>query len=122
MALALCLASVTACPAAQLSPRQACEDTSAALCERYYACLRPDELAGKGLPPTEAACVALVQAQRGCTAMTWENVCMGNAEYNPSQAATCGDQITGLECSQLRNPFFDADTEAPACGRVCEID
>ena len=117
----VCLLSLAACPDDGASPRQACEDTAAALCERIYACLTPGELAAKSFPANEAACVTQLQANEGCAAQTLQNVCTGNEKYHASEAAQCSDQVTGLTCGQLRDPFFDVKTEAPACAKVCSI-
>jgi hypothetical protein len=104
-----------------VSPRQACEDTAAAICERYYTCFTPAELAAAHYPSTEAGCVTAIEQKEGCEAMTRDNVCTGNAEYDGAEAAKCSDQVVGLECSQIRDPFLDVKTEAPACSKVCEI-
>lgn len=113
--------SVVGCGGDGVSPRQACEDTASAQCERVYACLTPQEITNAGLPSSEAACVTMLQASRGCAAQTTKNACTGNAKYNSSEAAKCSDQVEGLACSQVRDPFFDIATEAPACGKICEI-
>jgi hypothetical protein len=104
------------------SPRQACEDTTSALCERIYACLTPEELSANGLPANEAACVTSFQANEGCAAQTTDNVCTnGNAKYSPSEASECIDQVHGLTCSEVRDPNFDQNVSAPACAKVCQI-
>jgi hypothetical protein len=103
------------------SPSQACNDAMSALCERLYACYQPAELAAAGYPSSESACITMMQAAQGCSAKTDANACTGNAVYQPSEAARCGDQITGLTCAQIRDPFFDEQTAAPACALVCEV-
>ena len=105
-----------------ITPREACEDSQANLCERIYACYTPEELAGLGFPANEAACVTRLQEAEGCARQTMENTCTGNARYHADQASTCVDQITGLACSQVRDPNLSLNSVAPACGRICVID
>jgi len=114
------LIALSGCPKDEIAPRQACEDTAAALCERIYACLSPSELASKGFPSTEAACVTRVEQEEGCAAQTKANVCEGNETYHGDKAELCADQIEGMSCSQLR--AGEAKTAAPACHEVCSID
>jgi hypothetical protein len=104
-----------------ITPQEACMDVSAATCERLYACFSAAELAKAGYPASEAACVTMLQAAKGCAAQTTANACTGNAKYQPAKAAECSDQITGLACSQIRDPFFDEQTAAPACASICAV-
>ncbi|HTR55320.1 MAG TPA: hypothetical protein VMJ10_31795 [Kofleriaceae bacterium] len=106
----------------QVSPEQACNSMASALCERIYACYTPEELAAASYPASEAACETMLEASEGCTAETEQNACTGNAKYDSSEAAKCSDQITGLTCSQIRDPLFDEQTDAPACALVCAIE
>lgn len=111
------------CPASDgETPRAACEDLFAALCERFYACLTPAELAAANLPTTEAACETQMQAAEGCSNQTTANVCTGNERYHPDQASECVTQVSGLTCGQLRDQGQNLDANAPACGKVCAID
>ena len=105
-----------------ITPREACEDVQANMCERIYACYTPTELAAIGFPANEAACVTRLQESEGCARQTVENTCTGNARYHADQANTCVDQITGLACSQVRDPNLSLNSAAPACGRICVID
>jgi hypothetical protein len=105
-----------------VSPRQACEDSQANLCERFYQCYTAAELAQLGFPSSEAACVSQLQASQGCASQTTSNICTGNERYHADQASECVDQITGLACSQVRDPNLDLKTAAPACGKVCVVD
>jgi len=105
-----------------LTPRAACEDLQANLCERLYACYTPSELAQLGFPSSEAACTTQLQASEGCANQTMDNVCTGNARFHPAMANQCLDQITGLACSQVRDPELVLSSAAPACGKVCAID
>jgi len=105
----------------QLSPEQACNAASSALCERLYACYTPEELAAANFPASEAACETMLEASQGCTAETVQNACTGNATYSGEEAAKCSDQIAGLTCSQIRDPLFDEQTDAPACALVCAV-
>jgi hypothetical protein len=116
------MAALPACPNNDsLAPREACEDTASAICERIYACLSPQELANGGFPSSEAACVVKIEDNEGCRAQTLDNVCDdGNASYHPSRAATCIEQIEGMSCAQLRSG--DIDRAAPSCDQVCAID
>ena len=60
--IALSLFLLAACPNEDgLAPREACESTASALCERIYACLSPAELARGGFPVTEAECTAKIE-------------------------------------------------------------
>jgi hypothetical protein len=103
-----------------VTPRQACENTSSALCERLYACHTAAEIAASGLPADEAACVTTLDAQRGCAAQTVDNVCTGgNQKYNGVEAAKCGDQVVNLTCAEVRDPAFNVQVSAPACAAVC---
>jgi hypothetical protein len=114
--------AATACGSSQdITPRQACEDTSSALCERLYACLTPTELAVAGLPADEAACITMEDAKRGCAAETLDNVCVGNEVYDGVQASKCSDQVVGLSCSQVRDPAFQLASGAPAGAKICVI-
>ncbi|TMQ23414.1 MAG: hypothetical protein E6J91_00055 [Deltaproteobacteria bacterium] len=97
-----------------ITPREACEDSQANLCERIYACYTPEELAGLGFPGNEAACVTMLQASQGCARQTAENT-------YADQANTCVAQITGLACSQVRDPNLSLNAAAPACGKICAI-
>jgi hypothetical protein len=105
-----------------ITPRVACEDAQANLCERFYACYTPAELASIGFPSNEAACVTKFQSDEGCAAQTTENICTGNERYHADQANTCVDQIAGLACSQVRQPQLDLIAAAPACGKMCAVD
>jgi hypothetical protein len=115
--------SVVACGggADGITPRAACEDAQANLCERLYACYTPAELATLGFPSNEAACVTRLQEQQGCAKQTVENSCTGNERYSATNANTCVEQITGLACSQVRDPALVLTAAAPACGKVCVI-
>jgi hypothetical protein len=104
-----------------ITPRQACEESQANLCERIYACYTPAELATLGFPANEPACETMLQAAQGCSAQTADNTCTGNARYHADQASTCVDQITGLACSQVRDPNLSLNAAAPACGKICAI-
>lgn len=118
-----CFGWLAACGADQgsVSPREECMATTSALCERIYACYTQAELASVGLPASEAACETMLEASRGCAAQTLQNVCTGNQQYSATEAARCSDQISGLTCSQIRDPFFDEVTAAPACAKVCTV-
>ncbi len=104
------------------SPREACEDLTVALCSQIYTCLSPAELAAAGYPASEAACITGYQAQLGCAAQTLDNACIGNETYHAAAAARCTEQVGNLECTQLRDPSFNAFDGAPACKQVCSID
>jgi hypothetical protein len=105
-----------------ITPRVACEDAQANLCERLYTCYTPAELDSLGFPSNEAACVTMLQAAEGCAGQTNENTCTGNERYHADQASECVDQINGLECSQVRDPDLVLNAAAPACGKVCAVD
>lgn len=105
----------------EISPRAACEDAQANMCERIYTCYTPGELATLGFPANEAACVTRLQEAEGCARQTIENTCVGNAKYNAKNANSCVDQISGLDCSQVRDPNMVLTNVAPACGKVCVI-
>jgi hypothetical protein len=103
------------------SPRAACEDAQANMCERLYTCYTAAELAAIGFPSSEAACVTMLQQSEGCEKQTKDNACTGNERYHADQANTCVEQITGLACSQVRDPELDIEKAAPACGKICAI-
>jgi len=120
LALVLTAALMPACTDAGASPRAACEDAQAALCNRFYACFTPDELVAAGLPSSEAACVTMFADLAGCPAQTLDNVCPSNQTYHPDRATDCIDQLGALTCSQVRDgSMIDANT--PACAAVCAI-
>jgi hypothetical protein len=122
LALSL-LAATAACGTdSASSPREACEDMTVALCTQLYTCLSPAELAAAGYPVSEAACVTSYQQAFGCAAQTEDNACVGNERYDSGNAAKCTQQVGKLECTQLRNPDFELEAGAPACGQVCVID
>lgn len=104
-----------------LSPREACDQLSASLCERFYACYTTAELSSSGFPATESACVTMLQSDAGCAQVTAANTCSANETFHGDQANTCVDQISGLECSRIRDSNFDLDTAAPACGKTCAM-
>ena len=105
-----------------ITPREECEDTSSALCERMYACMTAAEVAAAGLPASEAACVTSYEASRGCAAQTLQNVCVnGNATYNGDEASHCTVQITNLTCAEILDPAFSLAASAPSCAQVCQI-
>lgn len=104
------------------SPRVACEEIEANICERFYACFTAAELAAANFPADEAACVSQMQAQKGCANQTTANACVGNQHYHPDQAATCANQVAGLTCGQIRDQTSSLDAAAPACGKICVVD
>jgi hypothetical protein len=104
-----------------ISPRAACEEAQANMCERLYACYTPAELGAIGFPSNEAACVSMLQASEGCAQQTAQNTCTGNERYHADQANLCVEQITGLACSQVRDPNLVLTVAAPACGKVCAV-
>lgn len=116
--------AATGCPGGSdgASPRVACEDIEANVCERLYACFTPTELAAANLPPDEAACVSQKQVMKGCANQTPANACVGNQHYHPDQAATCANQISGLTCGQIRDQASNLDAAAPACDKICVVD
>lgn len=122
--LLLCTATFAACgsDSSSSSPREACEDLTVSLCTQLYTCLSPAELQAAGYPSSEAACVTQMQQGLGCAAQTLDNACMGNESYHADKAARCTDQVVGLECTQLRDPDFDLEKGAPACGQICTVD
>lgn len=104
------------------SPRMACEDIEANVCERFYACFTPAELSAANFPGDEAACVSQMQAMKGCSNQTTSNACVGNEHYHPDQAAACANQISGLTCGQIRDQTSNLDAAAPACSKICAVD
>jgi len=104
------------------SPRAACEEIEANLCERFYACFTPTELATANFPADEAACVSQMQAAKGCANQTTSNACVGNQHYHPGQAAACANQVSGLTCGQIRDQSANLDAAAPACNKICVVD
>ena len=104
------------------TPRVACEDIEANVCERFYACFTPGELAAANFPADEAACVSQMQASKGCANQTTANACVGNQRYHPDQASTCANQISGLTCGQIRDLSADLNAAAPACDKICAVD
>lgn len=117
------LSALTACPADEsISPREACEGVSVALCERIYSCLSPEELGAAGLPANEAACVEAMDRDQGCAAQTLANACDGNETFHGTKANQCLDQLAGLDCGQIRSDSLDLAQAAPACNLVCTID
>jgi hypothetical protein len=104
-----------------LTPSAACKEAQQNLCERFYTCYTPAELASIGFPSSEAACVTKRVADEGCDNETVANTCVGNERYHPDQAERCVEQVTGLACSQIRDPDLVLETAAPACGAVCVV-
>lgn len=105
-----------------ITPRAACEEVQANLCERLYACYTASELSSLGFPSNEAACTTQLQASEGCANQTSANTCVGNERYHPDQANLCVEQITGLSCGQVRDPDLELGAAAPACAKVCAVD
>jgi len=120
----LVLAAATGCPSSDsgITPRVACENIQANLCERFYECFTPGELMAAGFPANEAACVSKSQVDEGCSAQTEANACDGSERYHAAQANMCVDQIIDLSCSQLRDRNFDLRVVLPACGKMCSVD
>lgn len=119
--IASILIGLAACGGGDPTPKEACNDLSASLCERFYACFTAAELAAAQYPPTEAGCVTQYQTMLGCANQTVANTCDGNEKYHGNYAADCNDQVGGLDCSQVRDQNFDFETAAPACAKVCAI-
>ena len=117
--IALSLFLLAACPNEDgLAPREACETTTSAMCERVYACLSPTELARGGFPATEAECVLKMERERSCATLDTKNVCDDPDEtYHPETAETCALQLENMTCAELRSG--DIEIAAPACERVC---
>jgi hypothetical protein len=103
------------------TPKEACNDLAAALCNRFYECFTAAELAAGGFPPSEAGCTTKYQTDYGCSAQTVENTCDGNEKYHGGYADDCVDQLKGVDCSQIRDPNFDFNAAVPACDKVCSI-
>jgi hypothetical protein len=106
-----------------LTAREACEQSSAVLCERIYACFTAEEIAFLGYS-SEAACAAELEQDAGCAQQTAANTCASNETYQPDQAGDCVDQLGGLSCSQFRDPevLFNIEATAPACGKLCVVE
>ncbi len=102
-----------------LAPRDACDQTASALCERFYTCLTAAEISASGLPATEAECVSMAESDAGCAQETLMTACPGNGTYHGDQASLCVSQVSGWSCSQLRDQNFDPNTAAPACTKIC---
>ena len=104
------------------SPKAACEDLSASLCERFYACYSAEELASAGFPASEHECVTMFSEQQGCSTITTANACddSGGGSYDADAASDCLDQVAGLSCSEVRDPEASLETSAPACAEVCK--
>lgn len=115
VALMLELAAVGCGGSDRLSPSDECRQTTVALCERYYACYTPDEIAAKGLPATQDDCVAMMESDAGCAQETEASTCTGNGTYHDDQARLCVQQISGLACTELQ----ELNTAAPACAQIC---
>ena len=120
--LSVLLATAACGEDGEANPQEACEETTIALCSQLYTCLSPDELAAAGYPGSEGACVSQFQQVLGCATQTVDNACVGNETYSASAAARCTDQVAGLECTQLRDPNFDLEDGAPACGQICVVE
>jgi hypothetical protein len=116
------ISTAAACGGGGVTPREGCEQAAVALCDQLYTCFTAAELAAAGYPTTEAACVTQFHTTQGCAAQTEANACTGNETYHADQADNCIDQIGGLECTQVRDPNFNVDVAAPACGKVCAVD
>jgi hypothetical protein len=71
-----------------LTAREACEQSSAVICERIYACFTAEEIAFFEFS-SEADCVAELEQDAGCAQQTAANTCASNETYQPDQAGDC---------------------------------
>jgi hypothetical protein len=101
-------------------PAAYCEDLTATLCEKLYACLTPEERQANGLPVTEGACVSQFRDALGCDGLTEENACPGSSVFQPDEAESCIEQWSALECAQVRGRETEEFT--PACQRDCAVE
>ena len=107
---------------ANVTPAEACDELTAAICKVDYACFTADELMQAGYPADEAGCVSQYEASNSCAAQTAETYCPGsNQTFHADQVPECIAQINGLKCSDVRDPNFDVNATAPACGRICAV-
>jgi len=100
---------------AERTTEQACRDGVALLCGRRHRCLDQGQLATRGWPPTEAACIEAEERARGCPGATAATYCGAGAVYRGEYVEACLAELEEASCGQLDAP----DLGAPACGEIC---
>jgi hypothetical protein len=96
-----------------VSARAGCGDVWEAVCDRYYQCYRPDEIAEIGLPPTAAQCADMLTDQN-CANFT-DTACGDGTRYHPSELLACTDAIRGVDCPLVS----EAPGSVPTCNALC---
>jgi len=68
-----------------------------------YACYSATDIAGFGLPTTEAACVT--QENSGCSGSAPSpGYCKGTSQTSTANAMACAADMTGMTCAQWTQP------------------
>jgi hypothetical protein len=114
--LALLAPVTAACGcAAERTAESDCREAVEALCARRHRCLDEGQLATRGWPATEAACVEAEERARGCTGARAESYCGTSAVYRSEAAADCVAELEVASCGELDAPQLGA----PACDEIC---
>jgi hypothetical protein len=113
--VAACLAGLAGCGSGfdGVSARQGCADIWESVCDRYYECYRPDEIAENGLPPTAAECATQLTAAE-CGEFT-DTACPGGLRYHPAAVYDCTQAILVADCSLIAT----APDSVTTCNSVC---
>jgi hypothetical protein len=78
----------------------ACASVGTTFCRKMYACLTPQQIADFQLPPTEAECVTMQNAN--CDAAAPEpGYCKGHPQTSAGAATACAADLDALSCPQL---------------------
>lgn len=96
-----------------VSARDGCADIETAICDRYYVCYRPDQIADLGLPPTAAECARQL-TMTDCAAFT-DTACGDGTLYHPAEVFGCTQAIDTVDCALVPQ----APGSVTACAAVC---
>jgi hypothetical protein len=115
MLAAALIGPATACSSGfdGVSARDGCADIETAICDRYYVCYRPDQIADLGLPPTPEGCAQQLTASE-CAGFT-DTACGDGTIYHPAAVYDCTQAIDVVDCGLVAQ----APASVTACAAVC---
>lgn len=103
LALAACGSSSKSTPDAAATPNAACVALGTDYCQKMYTCYSATDIAGFGLPATQAECVTMENAQCGA-APPKPGYCKGSAQASDAAATACANEISGDSCDVWKQP------------------
>lgn len=93
-----------------------CVERVDTVCERFYDCLRPSDIAGANLPPTLKECKLRERGYAQCATITEEEACGEGYTFNEETALACIESHRNTSCMDPGAGDFDL------CNSVCEAD